>query len=136
MPKLVFINLPVTDPARSLPFYEALGGTRNPAFSNDSTACMMFSDSIHVMLLNHARFADFTSRTIPDAHASAQMLLCLSADSRNAVDDTVNADAAAGGTADPNAPQDLGFMYGRSIADPDGHIWEFAWMDPAMLPPS
>lgn len=129
MPKLIFVNLPVKDLARSIAFYEAVGGVRNPQFSDDTAACMVVSETIHVMLLTHAKFAMFTSRPIADAGATCQVLLCLSADSREAVDTIVTAARGAGGTADPNPVQDHGFMYGRSFEDPDGHIWENVWMD-------
>ena len=131
MTQLIFINLPVADLNRSIAFYEAVGATKNPMFSDETAACMVLSDVIHVMLLTHDKWRTFTDRTIPDAHASAQMLLCLSRDSREAVEAVVAQAGAAGGTADPNKPQDYGFMYGRSYADPDGHIWETMWMDPA-----
>jgi len=133
MTQLIFINLPVADLNRSIAFYEAVGATKNPMFSDDTAACMVLSDVIHVMLLTHDKWRTFTDRQIPDAHASAQMLLCLSRDSRNAVDAVVAQARAAGGAADPNKPQDYGFMYGRSYADPDGHIWETMWMDPAAV---
>lgn len=133
MPQLIFINLPVTDLDRSIAFYEAVGATKNPIFSDETAACMVLSDVIHVMLLTHDKWRTFTDRQIPDAHASAQVLLCLSQDSRAAVDDVVAKAGGAGGRADPNATQDYGFMYGRSYADPDGHIWETMWMDPAAV---
>lgn len=130
MPKLIFINLPVADLPRSVAFYEAVGASRNPMFSDETAACMVFSDTIHAMLLTHEKWATFTDRAIPDAHTTAQVLLCLSEDSREAVDAVVERAAKAGGQADPSAKQDYGFMYGRSYADPDGHIWEIMWMDP------
>lgn len=133
MTQLIFINLPVADLDRSIAFYEAVGATKNPRFSDETAACMVLSDVIHVMLLTHDKWRGFTDRAIPDAHASAQMLLCLSREGRDAVDATVAEAAAAGGLADPNPPQDYGFMYGRSYADPDGHIWEVMWMDPAAV---
>ena len=133
MAQLIFINLPVADLPRSIAFYEAVGATRNPMFSDDTAACMVVSDVIHVMLLTHDKWRTFTDRTIPNAHASAQVLLCLSRDSREAVDAVVAQAEAAGGESDPNATQDYGFMYGRSYADPDGHIWEVMWMDPAAV---
>jgi predicted lactoylglutathione lyase len=133
MPQMIFVNLPVSDLARSVAFYEALGATRNPAFSDGTAACMVVSDTIFVMLLTHAKFSSFTTRTIPDAHRTAQVLLALSKDTTAAVDDAVTRAANTGGTADPNPKQELGFMYGRSYADPDGHIWEVFWMDPAAV---
>jgi len=129
MAQMIFVNLPVTELERSIAFYTALGATRDPRFCDDSAAMMVLSDTISVMLLTHERFASFTDRRIADAQTSAQVLNCLSRDSRQHVDDTVTRATVAGAVADPCPMQDHGFMYGRSIADPDGHIWEFAWMD-------
>jgi predicted lactoylglutathione lyase len=92
---------------------------------------MTLSDSIFVMLLTHGKFSQFTPRPIADATKGSEVLLCLSSDSRESVDSTVARGVAAGGTADPAPKQDYGVMYGRSVADPDGHIWEIMWMDPA-----
>jgi len=131
MSKLIFINLPVTDLDRSVAFYEAVGATKNPMFSDSTAACMVFSDTIHAMLLTHDKWRTFTDRAIPDAHKSAQVLVCVSADSRDEVDALTAAAGKAGGALDPTPTQDYGFMYGRSYADPDGHIWEVMWMDPA-----
>ena len=131
MPQMIFINLPVTDLARSIAFYEAVGATRNPKFSDDTAAGMVISDVIHVMLLTHDKWRSFTDRQIPDAHVSAQVSLCMSYDSRDGVDAVVAKAGAAGGLIDPNPIQDYGFMYSRGYADPDGHIWEPMWMDPA-----
>jgi len=130
MSKMIFVNLPVTDLARAKSFYEALGFTNNPQFSDDGTACMVVSETIHVMLLTHAKWRGFTDRPIPPATAS-EMTIALSCDSREDVDRMNEAAAAHGGTADINPKQDLGFMYNRNLADPDGHVWEAAWMDPA-----
>ena len=135
MPQMIFVNLPVTDLEKSKAFYEAVGATNNPAFTDDTAACMVVAEgSIHVMLLTHAKWATFTSKTIPDAHTAAQVLLCVSADSRDAVNGQVDKAVAAGGKADPTPTQDYGFMYGRSFEDPDGHIWEVMWMDPTAIP--
>jgi hypothetical protein len=92
---------------------------------------MTLSESIHVMLLTHDKFSQFTPRPIADAKAGSEVLLCLSANSRESVDSTIARGVSAGGTADPSPKQDYGVMYGRSVADPDGHIWEIMWMDPA-----
>ena len=135
MPKLIFVNLPVTDLGRSKAFYEAVGATLNPKFSDDTAACMVVSETIHVMLLTHAKWRQFTQKPIVDAHSHAQTLLCLSEDSREQVSAALEKAVAAGGKADPVAPQDFGFMYGRSFEDPDGHIWEVMWMDPNAMPP-
>ncbi len=130
MSKMIFVNLPVTDLPRSVAFYEAVGATKNPMFSDDTAACLVFSDTIHAMLLTYEKFASFTDRAIPDAHQTAQVLICVSEDSREAVDAVHDRAVQAGGRADAIAVQDYGFMYSRAYADPDGHIWEVMWMDP------
>ena len=134
MPKMIFVNLPVADLPRSRAFYEAIGFTNNPQFTNDKAAAMAWSDTTVVMLLTHDFWKTFTDRTIPDAHQSAQVFLCLSHDSRESVDAIVAQAAAAGGKAEPTPTQDHGFMYGSSFEDPDGHIWENVYMDMAAVP--
>jgi uncharacterized protein len=128
MSKLIFVNLPVTDLAAARAFYEAIGATNNPTFTDETAACMVFSETIHVMLLTHEKFAQFTPKRIADAHSTSEVLICISADSREEVDDIVEKALAAGGR-EPREKQDYGFMYGRSFEDPDGHIWEPMWMD-------
>ena len=132
MAKMIFINLPVADLERSMKFYEAVGFTNNPQFTNDQAAAMAWSDTIVVMLLTHDFWKTFTIKAIPDTREVAQVLLALSQDSKDAVDAIVDKAVAAGGRAEPTPKQDLGFMYGRSFEDPDGHIWENAWMNPAV----
>ena len=130
MPKMIFINLPVTDLDRSVGFYEAVGGRKESKFSNERAAMIVLSDAIHVMLLTHDFYKTFTGKPIADAHQSSQVLLALSADSTADVDATVDKAAAAGGKADPGPKQEMGeLMYGRSFEDPDGHHWEVMWMD-------
>ena len=129
MPKMIFLNLPVTDLVRSTAFYQAVGASKNPQFSDNTASCMVLSDNIHVMLLTHDKFRQFTPKKIADAKTSNQVLICLSADSRDAVDDIVGKAAGAGGSADPSPKADFSFMYGRSFEDPDGHMWEVMWMD-------
>jgi predicted lactoylglutathione lyase len=131
MSRMIFVNLPVADLRRSRRFLEALGAVNEPKFTDETAACMTISDTIHVMLLTHDKFRQFTPRPIADASAGTEVLLCLSADSRESVDSSVERAVSAGGTADPAPKQDYGVMYGRSVADPDGHIWEIMWMDPA-----
>lgn len=131
MSRMIFVNLPAADLQRSRAFIEALGAVNEPKFTDETAACMKLSDSIFVMILTHDKFKQFTPRPIADAHAGSEVLLCLSTDSRESVDTTVERGVAAGGTADPAPKQDYGVMYGRSIADPDGHIWEIMWMDAA-----
>jgi predicted lactoylglutathione lyase len=129
MAKLIFINLPVGDLAHATAFYQAVGASKNPQFSDDTASCMVFSDTIHAMLLTHDKFRQFTPKKISDAKTTSEVLICISAESREAVDEVVSRAAGAGGTADPSPKQDFGFMYGRSFEDPDGHIWEVMWMD-------
>ena len=129
MAQMIFINLPVTDLTASMTFYEAIGATNNPQFTDDGAAMMSFSQEVNVMLLTHDKWRQFTSKTIPDARTHAQVLLALSRDSREAVDAITAAAGKAGAVADPTPRQDYGWMYGRSFEDPDGHIWEVMWMD-------
>ena len=131
MTRMIFVNLPVSDLQRARAFVEALGAVNEPRFTDETAACMTFSDSIHVMLLTHNKFNQFTPRPVADARAGSEVLLCLSSDSRESVNSTLERAVAAGGTADPSPKQDYGVMYGRSVADPDGHIWEIMWMDAA-----
>ncbi len=132
MQKMIFVNLPVQELPRAMAFYEALGFTNNPRFTDDSAACMVWSEAIHVMLLTHDRWRTFTSRPVPSATAS-EVMLALALENRAAVDRMNETAAAHGGVADVNPRQDLGFMYNRSLTDPDGHVWEAFWMDPAAV---
>ena len=132
MSKLIFINLPVTDLGLSIAFYEAIGGRKEPKFSNEQAAMIVLSETIHVMLLTHDFYKTFTGKPIADAHQSSQVLLVLSADSIDEVDATVAKASSAGGKADLGPKQEMGgLMYGRSFEDPDGHHWEVMWMDAA-----
>ncbi len=131
MSRMIFVNLPVSDLQRSRGFLEALGAVNEAKFTDETAACMKLSDSIFVMLLTHDKFRQFTPRPISDATAASEVLICLSADSRESVDTAVERGEANGGIADPAPKQDYGVMYGRSVADPDGHIFEIMWMDPA-----
>lgn len=127
-PQMIFVNLPVADLAKATAFYERMGADKNPQFSDDTASCMVISDTIFVMLLTHDKFRQFTPKQIADARTTSEVLIALSADSREDVDEIVG-HAAAGGKLDPTPGQDLGFMYSRSFEDPDGHIWEVVWMD-------
>ena len=129
MPKMIFVNLPVADLKRATAFYESIGSTKNPQFSDDTASCMVFSETIYAMLLTHEKYKQFTTKKIVDAKTSSEVMIALSADSREDVDGMVNKAKAAGVTIDPTPTQDFGFMYGRSFEDPDGHIWEVVWMD-------
>jgi uncharacterized protein len=128
MSKMIFVNLPVSDLQASTAFYQAMGFKINPQFSDETGACMVWSDSIYVMLLTHKKWRTFTTREIPPT-TSSEVMLALSCENREAVDALSKAAAANGGTADINPLQDHGFMYCRSLADLDGHVWEMFWMD-------
>jgi uncharacterized protein len=133
MPRMIFVNLPVADLKASMAFYTALGFTNNPQFTDDTAACMVWSEAIHVMLLTHDKWRTFTTRPIPPA-TSSEVMLAISCDNREAVDAMNQSAAENGGTADVNPVQDLGFMYNRGLADPDGHVWEAMWMDMSAIP--
>ena len=128
MARMIFVNLPVADVVASTAFYEAIGMTKDPRFSNAVASAMVWSDTISFMLLAHNFYATFTTKRIADAQTTSEVLLCLSQDSREAVDAITEAALAAGG-AEPRERQDHGFMYGRSFTDLDGHIFEPMFMD-------
>jgi len=128
MAKMIFVNLPVADLPAAKAFYEAIGATNEPRFTDETAACMVFSETIHVMLLTHDKFREFTPKRVADAHATSEVLIAISADSREGVDEITDKALAAGGR-EPRDKQDYGFMYSRSFEDLDGHIWEPMWMD-------
>jgi uncharacterized protein len=132
MTKMIFISLPITDLEASVAFYRALGFEQNPQFSDDNGACMVWSESIYVMVVTHAKWRTFTQRPFPPAGSCGSML-SLALESRDAVDAMNLAAAAHGGQADVNPVEDMGFMYTRDLADPDGHMWAALWMDPAAM---
>jgi uncharacterized protein len=135
MPAKIFVNLPVTDLARSIAFYTALGFTQNHQFSDDTAACMVISEQNYVMLLTHEKFKGFSGAPIPDARKATGLMVALECQSRGAVDATVKAVLARGGS-EPRPAVDLGFMYQRTIADPDGHRWEPFHMEMSKMPKS
>ena len=135
MSRTITISLPVTDLEASKAFYTALGFVNNPQFSDDTAAFMVWSESINVMLLTHAKWRTFTTRPIPPS-TSSEVGLNVSCDSREDVDAMNKAASENGGTADINPVQDFGFMYGRDFADPDGHVWGAMWMDMTAIPSS
>ncbi|GMU24764.1 MAG: glyoxalase [Phycisphaerae bacterium] len=132
MSKQIFVNLPVKDLKQSMRFYAALGFENNPQFTDETAACMIVSDTIYVMLLTHDKFKQFTPKPICDATAGTEVLLALSRESRAQVEDLVRTAVAAGGSHYAE-PKDYGFMYQHGFQDPDGHIWEIFYMDPAAL---
>jgi predicted lactoylglutathione lyase len=128
----IFVNLPVADLKKSMGFYAAIGFTNNPQFTDETAACMVISDDIFTMLLTHEKFKQFTPKPIADATKTSEVLVALSRDSRAAVDEIVRKATGAGGKTYAE-PKDYGFMYQHGFQDPDGHIWEVFWMDPAAL---
>jgi predicted lactoylglutathione lyase len=125
--RTLFVNLPVRDVPASRAFFSALGFGWDEHFSGEDNACMVVEENISVMLLTHERFADFVNGPIADAHTSTELLLCLTADSRAAVDAMVATAVAQGGK--PWKPvMEHGPMYGHSFADLDGHVWEVMHM--------
>ena len=132
MSQLIFVNLPVTDVARSRKFYEALGYTINEQFSDPTAACVVVSDTIFFMILNHERFQGFASKPLADPAKGTAVMIALSQDSKAAVDAMTETALKAGGS-EPKAAQDMGFMYTRTFHDPDGNVFEPLWMDPAAV---
>lgn len=135
MSKKVFINLPVKDLKKSMDFFTKLGYTFNQQFSDETAACMVISEEIYSMLLTHDKFKQFISTDIADAHTSTEVLTCLSAESKDEVNELVDK-AVKAGAKEHRDPMDFGFMFGRSFKDLDGHVWEIMWMDPANVQPS
>lgn len=133
MTKQVFINLAVKDLQKSMDFYSALGFSNNPQFSDDSGKCMVWSENIYVMILNHEKFAGFVTKPIADTHSNISGIYSLSVGSVDEVNTIVNKGLAAGGT-EPSEMRDYGFMQQRTIEDPDGYTWEIFYMDISKFP--
>ena len=125
--RLLFVNVPVKDVSASIAFFTAIGFEFDPKFTDDNCACLIVSEQAYVMLLDEARFADFTTKPTADARTSTEALLCVSAEDRAGVDALADA-ALAAGASPAKDPMDYGFMYGRSFQDLDGHHWEVMWM--------
>ncbi len=128
----IFVNLRVSDLKRSMRFFTSLGYTFNAQFTDETAACMVVSDDIFVMLLTKPKFKTFTPKEICDATKSTEVLVCLSAESRQKVDELVRKAVTAGGRTHQE-PQDHGFMYGHGFQDLDGHIWELVYMEPSAI---
>ena len=133
MAKQVFINLPVIDLQKSIAFYEAIGFTNNPQFTDETAACMIWSDTIYIMLLTHDKLKQFTSKTIVDAKTSVEVSISLSLENNDEVNAFAEKALKAGGK-EPSDPQDYGFMYQRGVEDPDGHHLEVFYMDMSKFP--
>ncbi len=128
MARQIFINLPVKDLKKSMAFYEAIGFTNNPQFSDDAGACMVVSDTIFVMLLTYEKFSQFTSKTIIDAKKTVGVLHSISTSSNDELNTFLDNAIKAGGN-EYRDPQDFGFMQLRCFEDLDGHNWEVTYMD-------
>ena len=133
--RTIFVNLPVADLEKSVAFFQGLGFPFDPQFTNESATRMVVNENASVMLLTRERFADFTHKRIVDAGEAIEVLIALAADSRDAVDHLADSAITAGGT-EHREPEDHGFMYQRSFADLDGHVWEVLWMDMSQVPDS
>ena len=129
----IFVNLPVKDLNKSVEFFTQLGYTFNPQFTDENATCMIVSDTIYVMLLVEPFFKSFIKKEIADASKSTEAIICLSAETREQVDEMVSKAFAAGATVH-NDKQDQGFMYGHGFQDLDGHLWEYMYMDPNAIP--
>jgi len=133
MSTMLFVNVPVADLQASMAYYKAQGFDHNPQFTDDTAACIVISDTIYVMVLTHEKFAQFSSKPMPDSKTETGALYALSRDSREAVDQIAEAGIKAGGTETRDV-MDYGFMYSRAVADLDGHTWEYVWMDMSQMP--
>ncbi len=133
MAKQVFINLAVKDLAKAEAFYSALGFSNNPQFSDDTGKCMVWSDSIYVMILNHEKFLSFTNKPLADTKTSIAGIYTISVDSVEEMNKIIESGLGAGGI-EPNEIRDYGFMQQRTIEDPDGNTWEFFYMDESKFP--
>jgi uncharacterized protein len=128
----IFVNLPVKDLERSVGFFTTLGYKFNPQFTDETAACMIVSADIYVMLLTRAKFKEFTPKAICDATKSTEVLVCLSCESRDQVNDMVSKAVAAGGATYAES-KDYGFMYQHGFQDLDGHIWELIYMEASAI---
>jgi uncharacterized protein len=126
----IFVNLPVKDLDKSMAFFKAIGFSFNPQFTDKTAACMVMSEDIYAMLLTHDKAKQFTGKQIADAHKTTEVLTAIAVESKAKVNELADK-AIKAGSKEPRQPQDYGFMFGRSFEDPDGHIWEVFWMDPA-----
>lgn len=130
--RMMFVNLPVKDLDRSVDFFTKLGFSFDPRFTDETATQMIVSDDAFVMLLVEDRFKDFTKKELVDATRQTEVILALSAESREGVDELADKALDSGGSL-ANDPLEMGFMYGRSFNDPDGHLWEVVWMDPSAI---
>ncbi|WP_104134671.1 VOC family protein [Cryobacterium sp. Y62] len=125
----IFVNLPTSDLERSKAFFEGLGWTINPAFTDENAACIVIDDNLYLMVLTRDFFATFTDKPIADPSTSMMTQTAFSRDSREAVDAMLDK-ALAAGASEPRVAQNYGFMYARDFQDPDGNEFSALWMDP------
>jgi uncharacterized protein len=135
MPSSIFLNLPVKDLPKSMAFFRALGWDFNKQFTDETAASLVISDTIYAMLLTHDKFRQFTDKAIPDTSKTAQVLIALSVESKEAVHTLVDA-ALKAGAKEPRPAADYGFMINRAFEDLDGHVWEILYMDPSFVQPT
>ena len=128
----IFVNLPVKDLGKSKEFFTKIGFTINSQFTDETAACVVITEDIYAMILTHKKFKEFTPKEIADTTKTSEVLTCLSFDSKEKVNEVMYHALQAGGT-EARDPMDYGFMFSRSFNDPDGHIWEIIWMDPATI---
>ncbi|XEC94388.1 VOC family protein [Paenibacillus tarimensis] len=129
----IFVNLPVKDLKKSMEFFSKVGFEFNPQFTDENAACMVIGDNIYAMLLVHDFFKTFTKKQISDTTDKTEVIVALTAESREHVDEIVNR-AFEAGAKPANDKTDHGFMYGWSFQDVDGHLWEFFYMDMNAIP--
>ena len=128
--RTLFVNMPVANVERSMAFFAQLGFSFNPAFTDETAACMLVGEHAFIMLLSREKFAEFSKLPVADPTTHALALFSFSVDSREEVD-SVGAAALAAGAVEADGAEDHGFMYSRSFFDLDGHGWQVMWMDPA-----
>lgn len=128
----IFVNLPLKDLDQSKEFFNNIGFTINQQFTDETAACVVIPEDIYAMILTYAKFRKFTKKEIADATKTTEVLTCLSCESKDKVNETLNKAIAAGAT-EARDPMDYGFMYARSFNDPDAHIWEIMWTDPGAV---
>ena len=130
----IFVNLPVKDLEKSKTFFEAIGGTINKQFTDETAASIVLGSNIFAMLLTHDKYRQFTSKDIANAGKTSEVIICVGVDSKAEVDRIVDAAIKAGGK-ETRPPSDYGFMQQRVFEDLDGHHWEVIYMDPAHVQP-
>jgi predicted lactoylglutathione lyase len=133
MSRQIFVNLPVADLARTTSFFTALGFEFDPRFTDEEATSMVAGDGIYILFLTRPSFESFTDVDLSDATRATEVIVALSAKSRDEVDDLVAKAQALGATA-VRDPDDHGYVYSHGFRDLDGHIWEFVWLDPQTGP--